>query len=140
MLNYIDGSDGSIRLGDGLVIGHNMTEGQLRATGVGIVREIDMKTGWRAISVGPRELFERDTYFTLYFFNGYLKHVHLVLSGGGVTTPQDLKQLHDNVLAIQFGVPQKADTRSATYGFSWGSLVSEFDPRGMQSMMVLSWK
>lgn len=140
MAHEIDIRNGSIHLANGVVLEHNASLQRLIANGINVSRDIDMKTGWRMVSIGSNRLFERFANLALLFRNDELTQIHFSLEQAGVTDPNDLWKFHDDVLMQDFGSPQVQDPQRSTYVFPWGTIVSAYDPRGGQSEIVLSWK
>jgi hypothetical protein len=140
MAHDIDTNDGSIHFGGGLTLFHNMTLRQFLAADVVVRHDIDMKTGWRLVSSGPQLLFDRSAFFSLNLFHEELKRVTLALIEPGLTTPEDLRRIHDSVLTAEFGAAHVRNVQGLYYIFPWGNLASIYDPRGDQSSIVLNWK
>lgn len=139
MATSIDVNNGSIHLDSGVVLVRDISLQQIVAMGGMVHRDLDMKTGWHLISIGPNGLFGKSANLALLMFKDELKQVHFTLLEAGVTAPEDIRKLHDNVLMTEFGTPQVHDERRSIYKFPWGTLVSEYDPRGGQAEMVMSW-
>jgi hypothetical protein len=140
MAHEIDIRDGSMHLANGVVLERDASLQQLITRGVSVSRDIDMKTGWRLVSIGRSLLFGTLANLALLFFKDELKQIHFALDLVGVTNPDDVRKMHDGVLTREFGAPQMQDAQKLMYVFPWGTLVSAHDPRGGQSEVVLSWK
>lgn len=140
MATSIDATNGSVHLDSGLVLVRDISLRQIIAMGGMMNRDLDMKTGWHLISIGPSRLFGKSANLTLLLFKDELKQIHFTLLEAGVTAPEDIRKLHDNVLMSEFGTPQVHDERKSMYMFPWGTLASEYDPRGGQAEVVMSWK
>jgi hypothetical protein len=141
MTHEIDSHDGSVHLSSGQLLARDIGAQQVRAMGVSINDVFDMHTGWQFITSGPHTIFGKEAYLALAFFNDQLKRVHFSLKEPGLPDdPANVKRLHDSALANEFGVPQVQDSIKTMYIFTWGTIVSAYDPRGGQSEIVLTWQ
>src|SRR5579863_840241 len=102
MAHEIDIRDGSMHLASGVVLDHNANFQQLISRGVAVSRDVDMKNGWRLVSIGSNLLFGALANLVLLFFNNELKQIHFAMEQAGVTDPDDIRKIHDSALLREF--------------------------------------
>jgi hypothetical protein len=114
-----------------------MTFQDVRSEGVTFKREIDMKTGWIYRMVGPYTINGHTVYPSLGFHNDVLQRMSLsfVHEEGSLA---ELRDLHDTLLRQELGIPSTSNPHVTTYGFAWGEISSETDPRGGTAQIVMS--
>jgi hypothetical protein len=140
MAHEIDASDGSIVLDSGMMLKSGTDINLFRAMAIPVHRDLDMKTGWRYLSIGPYALLGKAAFFSLGFFEGFLKCVHFSFDEATSFSPELVRESHDQALFNEFGPATTKDQYKTMYAFSWGTVVSAYDPRINQSDVVVAWQ
>ncbi|MDE1150580.1 MAG: hypothetical protein PW843_28865 [Azospirillaceae bacterium] len=129
---------GLIYLGNQIILQKGLNISTARSSGINILREDDMKTGWIYILTGPYDFDGDRGHVSLSFFNGNLNKISISLTRKNVSM-EDLAEVHKQYLEQKLGPPDTQDRTAVRYLFQWGSIASSYDPRGGSSSIIISW-
>ncbi|MBB3457255.1 hypothetical protein FHT86_005573 [Rhizobium sp. BK313] len=122
------------------MLARNTSLHQVLDMGFAVWNDWEVNTGWRHISITNILILGRPASAMLSFFREELKKVFFVLLDQDRTDPEKVRQHHDKVLIAAFGPPHSRDIHGfIKYAFAWGSIESSYDPRGVESNIILTW-
>jgi hypothetical protein len=135
----INAIHGTVELDNRLSLHRGLDYTTAKTSGVPIVREDDMRTGWTYLLVGPCDLDGNRAHFSLSFAQGFLDKISFSFNQKGVPI-EDLVHIHDQYLLDKFGTPTVRDKGITRYVFPWGTIASSYDVRGGSCSVIIAWK
>ncbi|MDR3411396.1 MAG: hypothetical protein P4L87_10730 [Formivibrio sp.] len=139
MKNFIDIESGRLLLDGGMVFFCGMGCDEIERSDLVVTDRLNMKNGWVFWSSKNQKIEGIEINLALLFFCGNLRQIGFAFVDFSSGSSFDLKGLHDKFLMGKFGFPKINNERMLSYAFDWGELISEFDPRGGQANIVISW-
>ncbi|WP_145613449.1 hypothetical protein [Nitrospirillum amazonense] len=132
-----------IKTGEVTVEGISLHKGQdlasITVSGISFFREFDIGNGWVHRNSGPHIFYGRKIITSMKFFAKKLMGFNIYISDINATDSQQMKPEHDNFLENILGVPAEIDKYHIIYKYSWGEIISYYDPRGGDCAISVSW-
>ena len=140
MVCNIDRSNGSIFFEENRVITRSTNLHRVLSMGFTVWNDWEVKTGWRHVSIKDIFMLGKPASAMLSFFQEELKKVFFVLLDQDRTDPEKVRQHHDRALIAAFGPPHSSNIHGfIKYSFAWGTIESSYDPRAVESNIILTW-
>lgn len=140
MVCNIDGNDGSILLGEGRVLVHNMQLSQVLGMDFAVWNDWEVNSGWRHISIKNISMLGRPSAATLSFFEGELKKVSFIFVDQDRAEADQVRRHHDEILMAEFGSPHERHAHGMiTYILPCGRIGTSYDLHNDQWRILLAW-
>lgn len=140
MPDIFDIARGEIHLSEYMILKRGLQFDSIAKVGFEVEREHSTGTDWNYKSSSGQLMASHNVVLTLGLHAQRLESISLAFMDDSKMSDKELLAVHSAFLRKELGAPARKIPAGVIYDYPWGTISSEYDPRGGSVSISVRWK